>query len=167
MRKAQRDVPLPTVEQLRRELDYDPATGILTRKRPAHLAGKIAGSVRKDGYRAVGVCGKLLLANRVGWAIHNGKWPEHEVDHRNLSHDDNRLDNLREATPSQNSCNNPGRERVSGIKGVYPNGKSGWMSRIMVAGVDHYLGTYPTKEAAAAAYARGSALYHGEFGRLA
>lgn len=87
------------------------------------------------------------------------------ADHRNLNKDDDRLANLRLASPAQNSANNPGRNAASGRKGVYRNGRSGWMSRIMANGTGTYLGTFASKEEAATAYAEASARLHGEFGR--
>jgi hypothetical protein len=42
----------------------------------------------------------------------HGRWPEHDIDHRNGVRDDNRLENLREATNAQNTQNH-GRPRTN------------------------------------------------------
>jgi len=47
------------------------------------------------------------------------KWPAYAVDHRNLDKGDNRWDNLREATRSQNMANTSlPSTNTSGFKGV-------------------------------------------------
>lgn len=73
------------------------------------FSGKVAGSVANTGYVAVGIIfnGKtrLYMAHRVVWLIHHGQWPDGEIDHINRIRDDNRIENLRLASRSQN-CQN-------------------------------------------------------------
>lgn len=81
----------------------------------------------------------------------------------------NRRCNLRIATPAQNQWN----QRIltkteSGLKGVFRHkGRRKWQSAIVKHGKRFYLGSFETKEDAAAAYAKASAELHGEFGRTA
>jgi hypothetical protein len=99
----------------------------------------------------------------------HGEWPDKHVDHINGVKTDNRIANLRLATASQNQCNRGVQKRTkSGFKGVYPvAGSSTWFVKIMLRGESRYLGTFPTPQLAADAYAAAAAEWHGEFARAA
>lgn len=89
-----------------------------------------------------------------------------EVDHRDGAGLNNQKSNLRQATPSQNRCNRgKTKANTSGYKGVFACGK-GWNARITLHGQRYGLGTYPTREQAAAAYDAAASKLHGEFARL-
>lgn len=87
------------------------------------------------------------------------------LDHKNRNGLDNRRENLRIASKSQNGCNRgPQRNNTSGFKGVTFHKKSGkWMARITIEGKTHYLGLFLSKEGAAIAYDDAAKRYHGEF----
>lgn len=89
------------------------------------------------------------------------------VDHINGDGLDNRRANLRVVTVAQNNLNSRVRsDNVSGLKGAYYDKKTGsYYSRITVNGEKIHLGTFPTAEAAALAYADASKKHHGEYGR--
>ena len=87
--------------------------------------------------------------------------PELQVDHIDGNSLNNCRANLRLATPSQNQANVECYSS-SGLKGAYKI-KSGWMSKIVVNRKPIYLGTFLTKEMAAAAYTRAANKYFGEF----
>jgi len=92
-----------------------------------------------------------------------------DVDHENGNGLDNRRSsNLRIATQSQNQFNQGiNRANTSGIKGVcWHKKKEKWEARIQINGKNAYLGRFTDVSAAADAYAKASAEYHGEFGRL-
>lgn len=87
-------------------------------------------------------------------------------DHKNRDPLDNRRENLRLATASQNACN---RHRTS--HSAYPRGTarkpSGrFMAKLRVKNKDIYLGTFDTAEAAHKVYLESLPLYHGEFARI-
>lgn len=157
---------LPDPELLRKLLDYDPDTGILTwRSRSLDLckdqraqriwntlfAGKQAFDRRLFGYSVGTLCGKSHRGHRVAWAVHYGEWPEGEIDHINGIRDDNRIANLRLATRTQNSKNlkRPA-NNTSGAVGVGWTGRK-WRAHIKIGGVFHHLGHFDTKEGAVAA----------------
>lgn len=82
-------------------------------------AGAVAGTKKAKGYWEVQVCGKKLRAHRLIWEMHNGPIPYgYVVDHINQDPSDNRLENLRLATLSENNCNARRSEREH-PRGVY------------------------------------------------
>ena len=85
------------------------------------------------------------------------------VDHKNGNTLDNRLANLRLATPTQNSRNRSP-ACVSGYTGVR-GAIGGWVAMISPDGLDINLGTHPTLEIAAAAYNAAAEMIYGEFAK--
>lgn len=80
--------------------------------------GDIAGKINNVGYRSIGINGREYLEHRLVFLYYNGYIPE-QIDHINLNKLDNRLENLREATFSQNECNKAIRsDNTSGYKGI-------------------------------------------------
>jgi hypothetical protein len=87
------------------------------------------------------------------------------IDHRSGDGLDNRRQNLRFATPAENTYNQgPKANNTSGFKGVSrAHGK--WKAAIRAGGQQHYLGVFVTPEQAALAYDSGARELHGEFAR--
>jgi hypothetical protein len=160
-----------TVDEVRKAVAYDPETGIFTRldhpgMRPqarARHAGKSAGYISNDGYWRIKIGPTKFLAHRLAWVLMTGEWPTAQLDHRDLDRSNNRWNNLRLATPSQNITNSPARA-ASGYKGVYRNGRK-WRSRVSLNGKFRYLGTFATPEQASDAYLAAAKLLYGEFAR--
>jgi hypothetical protein len=150
-----------TAERAREHVDYDPATGVFTRR----STGQPTGWLCKNGYRYVSICRKDHLAHRVAWLLMTGCWPA-EIDHRNMDRLDNSWANLREATRGQNSSNRRVKSHSQlGIKGVRRNPRGRFVARIRVAGVTFHLGVFDTPDMAAAAYQAAAQRLHGEFAR--
>lgn len=179
---------LPSPEVLRQLLSYDPETGKLfwkrrderwfvgTSKSPKVLAkwwnGRFAEKeaftpVNSAGYHTGTVLLKMLQAHRIAWAIHYGEWPEGFLDHINGIRTDNRIENLRPATPAENATNRgPQKNSVTGIKGVGWCKKSRkWRARVVYQRKQHVVGYFDDISDAAAAYAVAVKRYHGEFSR--
>lgn len=76
------------------------------------------------------------------------------TDHRNGERLDNRRDNLRRCSLSENNRHNgPHRSSSSRYKGVtWHRGVSKWQAAIYSGGKTHYLGLYESEDAAARAY---------------
>ncbi len=89
------------------------------------------------------------------------------TDHRDGDGLNNRRDNLRVASKTQNGRNSRMKSRnTSGFKGVHLHKQSGkWRARISTGTRHVCLGLHETPEAAHAAYVKASAELHGEFSR--
>jgi len=153
-------------------LSYDPDTGEIRWKRTVGRAqqGAIAGSITRIGrfsYRTIQVAGKRTYAHRIAWLLAHGFWPAALIDHKNRNTLDNRLTNLREATPSQNSANCKRHSRKSrGVKGVYWNSANRkWVSYIRRDGKSRYIGSFSNIDDAARAYEQAAKALFGEFAR--
>src|SRR5262249_36098228 len=128
---------------LRGLLDYEPETGLLrwkvSRGRGVR-AGDIAGCDRRC-YIIVHVLSRPYYAHRLACARFHGNWAALDLDHIDGNSSSNRLDNLREATQSQNSANSRRAGRY--LKGTYKPKRSGrWAARIKKDGKDYYLGCF-------------------------
>lgn len=159
-----------TLERLRELLDYDPETGIFTRRitRGNGAAGQPAGADCGRGYLKIAIDGRDYRAHRLAWFYHYGEWPPGEVDHKNTIKADNRIANLRLATPVENCRNRPLRsDNTSGYRGVsYSKAKSKWTAYIYIDGKKRQLGVHEAPEAAAAAYNAAATKHFGDFARL-
>ena len=153
-----------TAARLREVMDYDPSTGIFTRRvaRGPFRAGQRAGTMSKKGYVSICIDGKIYKAHRLAILYVTGKWPNGDVDHRNRQKSDNREENLREATRQQNTQNLDVRvNNTSGCPGVGWHKAAGkWAARIGVANRRIHLGVFDTIEAAASAYGTAKANLH-------
>ena len=172
-----------SAEEVRRRLDYDPLSGQLTWKarsdiRPERLcktwnkshAGKVAGTPLKcehTSYIQVRLNDRHYLAHRLAWLWVYGEWPEEEIDHRDGDGANNRWENLRPASSSQNKQNTQRRrDNRSGFKGVsWIAEKSRFRAEIKIAGKARHLGYFRTAEAAHAAYSNAARDVFGDFAR--
>lgn len=173
---------LISCEKLHDLLECDPETGILIWRARTEDGDKLVANWNQryagrpalvtptsSGYLRGGIMGRGYMAHRVIWAMAYGRWPTHEIDHINGVKTDNRLCNLREATPFQNQCNKgPQRNNKSGLKGVSRGPRSSaWKAFIKINRKSIYLGSFRTPEAAHQAYTEAAKRLHGDFSRSA
>lgn len=145
-----------TLESLKKEVEYEPATGLFTRLRThrAVKAGEIAGSAvtlarHPKQYIRLGVLGKYYMAHRLAFFYMTGTWPNGDIDHINQDSLDNRWENLRVCSHAENGKNQKKyKNNSSGITGIRQRGSGKWRARIFVAGKHIDLGTHATLEAA-------------------
>jgi len=126
---------LPTQQELKELFDYDPKTGIVTRKvRRGNRTkvGEVVGSKDGAGYLNVWFNGHHYQLQRIIWCMVHGYFPEHGIDHENRVKYDNKLSNLRELTQSCNMHNTKIRiNNVSGVTGVcFDNTRKKWLVQL-------------------------------------
>jgi hypothetical protein len=155
------------IDELRNLLSYDPISGILTwkvRKAIRSPIGMVAGSNNGKGYLKVSIGNKKYFVHRIAWALHYGVPPDVEIDHINGIGTDNRIDNLRLATRSENMRNTFIRkDNKSGYKGVKFISGYKWRAQAQVNGKKVTIGYYETAELARNAYLDFIARNHGQF----
>jgi len=150
-----------TTQYLRQILHYDPETGIFrwAKPRPKIKVGAIAGGKAAKGHIAIKIDGKSYKAHRLAWLYMTGDWPKDQIDHINRLPHDNRFINLRDCNTSDN-CHNQGirKNNTTGSPGIQPSGNK-WVALISRNMVQTNLGSFDTKEEAAAAYAKAKSQY--------
>jgi Demerecviridae HNH endonuclease len=156
-----------TLERLKSALRYKPDEGIFIwlegggRKRK----GERAGLTHSNGYRYLNIDGKRYLESRLAVFYMTGNWPLAEVDHKDRNPSNNRWENLRECTPSQNRAN--ARTGKKTINSDLPQGVSRGKGRIFaqckVRRKNYNLGFFDTVEDAKDAYNAFSKAQFGEF----
>ena len=108
------------------------------------------------GYAMTSSSGKTIYLHKLCLPSPNGL----EVDHRNHNKLDNRLENMRLATRQQNGAWR--KHYRKGMKGVRRHHNK-WVARISIMGREIHLGSFETKEQAAAAYDAAAVKAYGEF----
>lgn len=109
-----------------------------------------AGSLTARGYRRIFIGGRSHYAHRLVWLFVTGHLPAQFIDHIDGNPANNRISNLRECTLKENSQNmvvDSSRPFPAGVR----LGKS-YRACIRADGIRYELGSFPTPEAAHAAY---------------
>lgn len=125
--------------------------------------GSEAGSYNPHNKRrTVRVEGKLYYIHRLIYLMHHGYVPL-EVDHIDTDRRNNKIENLRAATPAQNQRNKPiQRNNTSGHKNIRKkNGK--WTVELKVNGKSKYFGQHEDLEIAVLVASEARDKYYGEF----
>jgi hypothetical protein len=139
-------------------LTCDPATGRVFRVTVAEM-GPVT---QKRRYRGFHHDGKTFTVHRFIWEFVNGPTPDGmHIDHVNRDAHDNRIDNLRIVTPSQNAQNRAHKGGSSGYRGVsWSKQHRQWLAQIMVGRKRKFLGLFKDEQDAADAYIKAAAIYH-------
>lgn len=134
--------------------------------------GDRVGTDHGNGYRRVAVNGKDYFVHRLIFLYHRGYLPEF-LDHIDDNRSNNDINNLREATMSQNNMNRKkfksinGKSTSSDFTGVTWNKRAKkWMVYITNNGKQKHLGYFDSETDAAKAYNRAAIERDGKFARL-
>jgi hypothetical protein len=136
-----------TQDYLKEQLNYEPTTGLFTRKVSNNYrvkVGDVAGSMTAQGYRQINFNGKVYKAHRLAFLWMNGEFPTNQVDHINHNRLDNRWINLRVASQQENQRNASMRaDNKSGFTGVgWHKRDKKWGARIRIKGKNKHLGYF-------------------------
>lgn len=158
-----------TQQILREYFDYQ--NGDLIRIKPTRgqSVGKKAGWITYCNgrlYKKMSFAHRTYYVHRMIFLWHFGSQPKY-IDHINTDSLDNRIENLREATQSQNCANqNIKKNNTSGFKGVkFRKDTNKWSASVMVNRKNIALGSFETIDEAVEAYKNGASKYFGEFAR--
>lgn len=163
--------PSPLVlDYIKRCIVYDPNTGAVSKD----------GKVFKGKNRGYAFCNLILdskyqdcylhypvRAHQVAWYLYYDEWTLSEIDHIDQNRANNRIDNLRLATRSQNGANRgkTTKKTLSRYKGVSTHG-SNYRAYIKCNQQRIHIGTFSSQELAAEAYNTKALELFGEFASL-
>lgn len=168
---------MPSGTELRLLFNYDHASGVITWKfRPdcppkwnTRWAGKEAGCTTETGHKQIRISGSGFRYHRIAWAMVYGECPaDSHIDHANGDPSDNRIENIRLATTSDNGRNSRRKSGCSLPRGVkrHHRGRR-FEAQIRVnPGQRIWLGMFDSAELAHDAYCAAAKKYHGEFARF-
>jgi hypothetical protein len=156
-------------KQIVKEL-FDYCDGKLIRKVKTSnrvKVGDIAGTIHPSGYVHIRVNGHLYKAHRLIFLWHHGYIPKY-IDHIDRNKSNNKIENLRCATASENVYNTDVRKNnTTGLKGVYwhqPTSK--WRVKASINGKQKHIGLFDSKESAYSAYCDVVKKNYGEFSNV-
>jgi hypothetical protein len=157
-----------TQDLIKRHFNYDPETGIFTRKfanANCSKVGEIAGGKDDKGYIRIRINGSKYRAHTLAWIYMYGEIPK-QIDHINGIKDDNRICNLRIADNfinSQNKHTKP-KSNKTGYFGVhFDNGSRKFRARISHKGKSIHLGLFNDPSEAEQAYLKEKRKIHEGF----
>lgn len=167
---ATETLTLPTQEYLLENFNYDPITGILSRrggkKHHRFPEGSQCGSLNSRGHIQVRAPLKLYQAHRLIWMMVTGEDPgELQVEHKDTIKTNNAWCNLRLSTQNENMYNvNKLSNNTSGCKNIHQRKDTGMYSMSIRANKKViYLGQTPCLETAKNIVADARIKYHGQF----
>ena len=128
--------------------------------------GKKAGHIHRSGYWRLKINKESYQAHRVIFAMHNGYMPK-QIDHIDGNKSNNKIENLREATPSQNGWNRfLQKNNKSGIKGItWRKDCNRWLAQVRVNYKIFYLGLFEDVEKAKIVLSEFRSKHHGNFAK--
>lgn len=158
------------INYLRDVLDYDKSTGEFKwkKKRKGVKTGVVLGCDNGFGYKRITVSNVSYYAHRLAWFYMHGYFPENQIDHINGIRSDNRIENLREATGSQNEQNkykamSNSKSKVLGVS--WHKKAKKWQVHICTCRKREYIGLFSNIDDAKEAYLAAKKQKHEFFDR--
>jgi hypothetical protein len=156
-----------TVNRLRELLDYDPTTGVFTRRVTTSSraqAGEQVGSPTARGYLRVQLDGQMHYLHRLAWLYVNGAWPANGLDHIDGNVANNRVANLRDVDHPTNMQNlrRARADNKTGLLGVWRRNDTGRYSASLKAadGTKVSLGCFDSAQQAHEVYLTAKRKHH-------
>jgi hypothetical protein len=151
-----------TLDQITISTLFEDKEGVLYWRK----TGKKAGTLHRTGYIQICVDKKLHNAHRLMFMLHCG-WVPELIDHVDGNRANNKIDNLRAATWSQNLQNMKLRPtNKSGCKNVsWSNSRQKWAVQLSIGGRPTNLGRFDDLELADLVATEARNKYHGAFAR--
>ena len=153
-------------DQLKELLHYCPETGVFTRRTSCgrYRAGTTVGT-KPSGtlkYVSIYVANQRFLAQRLAWLYVYGELPITDLDHINRVKTDNRIENLRQVTRSQNMQNVwLHKHNTSGHKGISWTARlKKWRVYVFLQRKQIHIGVFADFDDAVAAYRAAAAQHH-------
>ena len=134
-----------TAENVNDLLRYNNGTLYWRECRPGRVKASV---LSENGYSYVSYKGSKIPAHRIVWLIHHGSWPDQVIDHINQRKNDNRIENLRDVSFSENSRNaSRSAANKSGVTGVnWDSSRKRWRAQISIDGRKTNLGSFLVKD---------------------
>ena len=151
-------------ELLHKLFDYKDGLLFWKSKRNGIKPNKQAGWLSENGYWCIKVNKQIFRRHRIVFAMHHGFMPEF-IDHINGIKNDDKIENLREATKTQNQYNTKLRKNnTSGVKGITWHKRiEKWAIQITVNKKKHHIGYFDDIELAELVIQEARNKYHKEF----
>jgi hypothetical protein len=157
------------IEYIQKHLRYEDGALYRTTNRGGQKVGDKVGwktQCNNRLYWKLSINTKTVYLHQVVFLMHHGYLPKY-IDHIDGDSTNNRIENLRPATQSQNCANSVmNKNNTSGYKGVvWLKRRNKWKAQLGVNGKCVFLGHFDSKEDAFEAYKLNSIKYFGEFSR--
>lgn len=149
-------------EYLHTLFEYDNGYLLSKTKRGCTTVGKKIGTLHKDGYVSTTINRKRFYVHRLIYMMFYGEIPKF-IDHIDRNRANNKIENLRPSTGSQNNTNSKGFSK-SGYKNIYYDKRRNHYYVVLVLNYKkNYFGTFKDLELACLVAEEARNKYHGEF----
>ncbi len=127
--------------------------------------GDRVGTLSAYGYYNAVIRYRSYRVSHLVWFYHNGRWPKQTIDHKDGNPNNDVIENLREATPTEQSRNVKVWRKKLLPKWVYYDYKQSnpYGARVTVNKHTHFLGYYKTAQKAYETARKFAEKNHGEF----
>jgi mRNA-degrading endonuclease RelE of RelBE toxin-antitoxin system len=153
-----------TQKRLKEVLHYNPDTGIfvwqIALSKNINVGG-IAGTI-SHSYIRIQIDKKLYRAHRLAWLYVKGVWPKVDIDHKDTIKHHNWINNLREATKSENGQNRikSNSNSKTGVLGITQIKSGKYRVQMHINGKQEFLGDFSTLKIAKGVRDRAKRKHH-------